>query len=127
MYLRYLMVIACLTIVLPGVAEAKKHGVKRHHYGLICGKIARRDHGLMGNEWRSLNLALEWARRFPHTSAQPGAVVVQRRKGLDAAGNPGGHVSTIVKVLDADWAIVKDEKGQYKRNIRQNLVAYVKP
>ena len=76
---------------------------------------------------RSLNLALEWARKFPRTFAHPGAVVVQRRQGHDSAGHPGGHVSRIVSMEGTCRAVVNDERGTYERDICSRLVAYVEP
>lgn len=75
----------------------------------------------------SLNLALEWARKFQHTDAHEGAVVVQRRSGHDSAGHPGGHVSRIVRVTGPCHAVVNDEAGTYERDICRRLVAYVDP
>ena len=73
-------------------------------------------------------LALDWARKFPHTSKSVGAVVVQRRKGRDSSGKrQGGHVSIIVELLSNCRAIVRDNSGQYEREICRNLVAYVSP
>ena len=73
-------------------------------------------------------LALDWARKFPHTSKSVGAVVVQRRKGMDSSGkHQGGHVSIIVELLSDCRAIVRDNSGQYEREICRNLVAYVSP
>ena len=58
-------------------------------------------------------LALDWARRFPHVSARPGAVVVQRRRGHNSAGGPGGHVSRIIRLTSHCRAIVNDNAGTY--------------
>ena len=74
-----------------------------------------------------LALALEWAHKFPHTFAHPGAVVVQRRRGRALGGGPGGHVSRIVEMKGTCRAIVNDEKGTYERDICRSLVAYVEP
>ena len=76
---------------------------------------------------RSLNLALEWARKFRHVAAQPGAVVVQRRHGRALGGGPGGHVSRIVRNTGHCRAVVSDNAGTYERDICRNLVAYVMP
>lgn len=92
--------------------------------GLVCGAVQRAYFGLSD---RSLNLAREWARKFPHTVAQPGAVVVQWRNGRDSAGNRGAHVSRIVAMRGNCTATVADEKGQYERDICKGLIAYVSP
>jgi hypothetical protein len=92
--------------------------------GLVCGAVQRAYFGLSD---RSLNLAREWANKFPHTVAQPGAVVVQWRNGRDSAGNRGAHVSRIVAMRSNCSAIVADEKGQYERDICSSLIAYVSP
>lgn len=89
-----------------------------------CGRVQRSHFGIAD---KALNLALMWARKFPHTSAREGVVVVQRRKGKDSSGRPGGHVSRIVRMTGTCSAIVADEKGQYERNICKSLVAYVDP
>ena len=90
----------------------------------ICGATQARYFGLRD---RRLNRALAWAELLPHVSPQPGAVVVQRRKGHALGGGPGGHVSRIVSLINSCRAIVTDEKGTYERNICANLVAYVRP
>ena len=76
----------------------------------------------------SLALALQWAKKFPHTMAQPNAVVVQRRKGRALGGGPGGHVSKIVSLTSNPCrAIVVDNRGRYERDICKNRVALVAP
>ena len=90
---------------------------------LICGWTQRIYYGIKD---ASFNLALHWA-VLPHTSPQPGAVVVQRRRGHAIGGGPGGHVSRIVSVIGSCRAMVVDERGEYGRNICKNLVAYVLP
>lgn len=75
---------------------------------------------------RNLKLALEWS-RFPRTSAHPGAVVVSARSGRALGGGRGGHVARIDKVLGPCEAIVRDNRGTYKRNICKRLVAIVQP
>jgi hypothetical protein len=91
-----------------------------------CGRTMCRLVGI--KNCGSLALALQWAHKFPRTTAQPGAVVVQRRKGRALGGGPGGHVSLIVSVdANGNTAIVRDDKGTYRRNIKKNLVAFVSP
>jgi hypothetical protein len=76
---------------------------------------------------RSLTLALKWA-GLPKTSAQPGAIVVQTRKGRALGGGPGGHVSKIVAMNGPCKATVIDNRGKpYVRDICSRLVAYVMP
>jgi hypothetical protein len=91
---------------------------------LICGAVQR---AYFGFSDRSLNLAREWARKFPHTTAHEGAVVVQWRNGRDSAGNRGAHVSRIIAMRDNCTATVADEKGRYERDICKGLIAYVNP
>jgi len=88
-----------------------------------CGRYMSKVFGLA----KPVALALEWARRFPHTSARPGAVVVQSRKGRALGGGPGGHVSKIVSIVGPCRAIVNDNRGTYERDICTRLVAYVSP
>lgn len=77
---------------------------------------------------RNLKLALEWARAFPRvSSAHPGAVVVSTRTGPALGGGRGGHVARIEKVLGPCAAVVRDNRGIYKRNICKRLVAIVQP
>ena len=113
--------IAIVAVVGAGVAGVQ---AKQRHYGLICG-LTQRLH--FHKTDKSLNLALEWARKFPHTYAKPEAVVVQWRHGRALGGGQGGHVSRIVRPIDQCHAIVIDEKGQYERDICKRLVAIVDP
>ena len=87
-----------------------------------CGRFMSRLYGVPMTA-----LALDWAKKFPHTSAHPGAVVVQRRKGRALGGGPGGHVSKIERIVSSCRAIVRDNRGTYERDICKNLVAYVDP
>ena len=89
-----------------------------------CGRYLK---GVYGYVDRALDLSLNWARRFPHTSARPGAVVVQRRKGRALGGGPGGHVAKILEIKQPCRAVVQDNRGRYERDICKNLVAYVQP
>lgn len=91
---------------------------------LICGAVQMRHFGIHDQNFR---LAKHWARALPHTSAHPGAVVVQSRRGRDSAGNPGGHVSRIISMTGHCRAIVADSRGQYERDICSRLIAYVDP
>jgi hypothetical protein len=122
-------------IYFPAAARAVHHrhhhhyrhydGVRHHfarHHGFICGATQRAYFGLPP----AFNLALHWA-SLPHTTAHPGAVVVQRRSGRALGGGPGGHVSRIVSVTGPCRAIVTDERGTYERDICSRLVAYVSP
>ena len=106
------------------VASAASIQAKQRHYGMICG-LTQRLHFHLAD--KSLNLALEWAKKFPHVAARPGAVVVQRRNGRALGGGPGGHVSRIVSLTGPCRAMVTDEKGTYERDICKRLVAYVSP
>lgn len=97
----------------------------RHHshYGLICGLTQMRHFGITNNRYR---MARAWA-DFAHTSPAPDVVVVQSRSGRASDGSRGGHVSRIVRTIDACHAIVSDEKGTYPRDICSRLIAYVNP
>lgn len=125
MKIKFTAALAAIVIVtsLTHPAEAR-----RHHYNstghFICGLTQRLYFGIRDP---ALNLAREWARRFPHVAARPGAVVVQWRTGRALGGGPGGHVSRIVNVVDACHAVVTDEKGTYERDICRRLIAYVVP
>lgn len=89
-----------------------------------CGRIQRAHYGITDPAY---NMAQRW-RGFQHVSAQPGAVVVQDRKGRASDGkSKGGHVARIVSVIDSCHAIVADERGQYKREICGRNAAYVMP
>jgi len=82
--------------------------------GFICGATQMAHYGITNPAYK---MAQRW-RDFQHVSAQPGAVVVQDRKGRASDGkSKGGHVSRIVSVIDNCHAIVADERGQYKREI----------
>jgi hypothetical protein len=106
--------IASITILaLTGVASAS----------LICGAVQMRHFGIQDQSFR---LAKHWA-VLPHTSAHPGAVVVQSRRGSDSAGHPGGHVSRIVSMRGNCRAVVSDSRGTYERDICSRLIAYVDP
>ena len=76
---------------------------------------------LTGHSDRSLWLAQNWARRFPRTSARPGAVVVYSR------GGNKGHVSKIVELRSRCRAVVHDNAGTYERDICHRVIAYVQP
>jgi ABC-type nickel/cobalt efflux system permease component RcnA len=109
-----IMLMSTLTLVSTTQAEAAYN----------CGRFQRAYFGLVD---RSLNLALEWARKFEHTAAHAGAVLVQTRRGHDSAGHPGGHVSRVVSVTGQCTAIVADTRGTYERNTCKNFVAFVDP
>lgn len=87
-----------------------------------CGRYMSKVFGLK----KPIALALAWA-KFPRTSARPGAVVVQTRKGRALGGGPGGHVSKIISLVGPCRAIVNDNRGTYERDICTRLVAYVIP
>jgi hypothetical protein len=106
-------VAACLILA---IAPADARG------SFSCGKYMSRVTGAPYTP-----LAREWATKFPHTSAGPGAVVVQSRKGRALGGGPGGHVSRIVEMISTCRAIVNDNRGTYERDICRNLIAYVRP
>lgn len=76
---------------------------------------------ITGHTDRDLWLARNWAKRFPRTSARPGAVVVQAR------GGNKGHVSKILELRGKCRALVHDNSGTYERDICRRLVAYVQP
>jgi hypothetical protein len=127
--MRVILIVAAVlaSTVVPGLARGHHHGYGYHthyaHHGhFICGATQAAYFGLSS----AFNLALHWA-TLPHTSAQPGAVVVQRRAGRALGGGPGGHVSRIVSVLGECRAVVTDDRGTYTRDICRNLVAYVRP
>lgn len=110
------LILTALTIT---NAEARRHRPR----GLICGATQAHYFGV------GSNLALQWAKDFPHTSTPAvDVVVVQRRNGLDSAGKPGGHVSRIVQPISQCRAIVVDEKRRpYERDICKGTVALVVP
>lgn len=112
---------AAFLIVSTSLADARH----RHHggYGLNCGRYMSQ---LLGVE--STPLARDYARKFTHVAAGPGAVVVQSRRGMDSSGrHRGGHVSRIVSMISNCRAVVEDNRGTYERNICKNLIAYVQP
>jgi len=94
--------------------------------GFNCGRYQRWLNGLTAPQYRDLNLARSWL-RLPHTTAAPGAIVVQSRHGRALGGGPGGHVSRIERLTGTCTAIVRDNRGTYERNICRNLLAYVRP
>ena len=117
---------ALVVAALPAQARQHAHhhwrGQHWHGHAFNCGRTQAAHFGLGA----AFNLALHWA-VLPHTSAHPGAVVVQRRAGRALGGGPGGHVSRIVSVQSHCRAIVTDNVGTYSRDICRNLVAYVSP
>ena len=115
---------ALVAVALPAQARQHAHHYwhARHGHGFNCGRTQAAHFGL----GTAFNLALHWA-VLPHTSAHPGAVVVQRRAGRALGGGPGGHVSRIVSIQSHCRAIVTDNVGTYSRDICKNLVAYVSP
>lgn len=90
----------------------------------MCGRL-----GISKEQCRKLGLplALNWPNRFQRvTYPAPGVVVVQSRRGRALGGGRGGHVSQIVSVdANGNTAIVRDNRGTYRRNIKRNLVALV--
>ena len=92
------------------------HGIppRNARCGWYMGKIT-------GHRDRSLWLAQHWARRFPRTSARPGAVVVWTR------GGSKGHVAKIVSMRSRCRAVVHDNIGTYERDICRRVIAYVQP
>lgn len=112
-------VAVCAIALSVTAAEARQ---RRAGYGFSCGIFLSK---LLGVE--RTPLALDWAKKFSHTSARNGAVVVQRRRGRALGGGPGGHVSLIKEVTGQCTAIVRDNRGTYERDICTNLVAYVDP
>lgn len=92
-----------------------------------CGRFMCRMFGIANCKNPNLQIALNWAQRFPQSAARPGAVVVQRRKGRALGGGPGGHVSKIVELRGSCRALVRDNRGTYERDICRSLVAYVQP
>ena len=125
------IILTTLTFLTIFVSNADARHLTRHHHHLsfggghfICGLTQRLYFGIKDT---SLNLALEWKRKFPHVAAAPGMVVVQHRRGHALGGGPGGHVSRIVSLVGACRAIVADEKGTYERDICKNGAVYVNP
>lgn len=82
-----------------------------------CGWFMGR---LTGHTDRDLWLAQNWARKFPRTTASPGAVVVWTR------GGRSGHVAKIVSMTSACRAVVTDNAGTYERDICRRVIAYVR-
>lgn len=111
--IKALTVAAAIVLITPTVEAASFN----------CGRYMSRVFHLP----KQIALALEWAKRFPHTTARPGVVVVQTRKGRALGGGPGGHVSKIVSLTSPCRAIVNDNRGTYERDICSRLVAYVDP
>ena len=94
------------------------------HAAFNCGRVQRAHFGITDPAY---NMAQRW-RDFERVSAQPGAVVVQDRKGRASDGkSKGGHVARIVSVIDNCHAIVADNRGQYKREICGRNAAVVMP
>jgi hypothetical protein len=91
-----------------------------------CGRWLCRHLGIAN--CGSLALALQWAEKFRHTTAHPGAVLVQRRSGRALGGSAGGHVSKVVALTDKPCrVIVQDNRGRYERDHCRNFVAFVSP
>jgi hypothetical protein len=90
-----------------------------------CGRFMCKTFGI--KNCGSLALALEWPKKFTRVShPAPGLVVVQRRNGRALGGGPGGHVAKIVSLTDNPCrAVVRDNRGQYLRDICKNRVAFV--
>jgi hypothetical protein len=86
-----------------------------------CGCFLR---DLFGIADTSLNLALNWARKFPHTSPHVGAVVVWNH------GGGHGHVGVIVGGGPGRWEIKSGNDGHAVRTrVRDisNAYAVVQP
>lgn len=77
-----------------------------------CGWYLRNKRGIADAD---LNLAANWARKRPRTSAGPGAVVVWRH-----------HVAEIVSMSGRCRATVHDNAGTYQRDICRGVMAYVR-
>lgn len=82
-----------------------------------CGWYLRRK---LGHGDAGLNLAQNWIRKFPRTSAAPGAVVVWTR------GGNRGHVAQIVSMRGRCRAVVNDNGGTYERDICRRVLGYVR-
>ena len=82
-----------------------------------CGWYMRSVFG--GRYGPEFNLAQNWYRKLPKTSARPGAVVVWTR------GGNKGHVARIVRVTGACRAVVNDNAGTYERDICRRVLGYV--
>lgn len=112
------------TKTLAGVGLALILATASAQAAFNCGRVQRAHYGITDPAY---NMAQRW-RGFQHVSAQPGAVVVQDRKGRASDGkSKGGHVARIVSVIDNCHAIVSDERGQYKREICGRNAAIVMP
>lgn len=96
---------------------------KRVRLGFNCGNWMSQHFGLS----KPISLALEWGQKFRQVSAQPGAVVVQHRRGRALGGGPGGHVTVIVSMQSQCRAMVQDQRGIYSRDICKNGARYVMP
>lgn len=110
-----------LVVTLLGIIEAQAASFN-------CGRYMKRATGASEvSKTCPLSRALCWQYK-PATSAGPGTVVVQRRKGKASDGkSPGGHVSEIRRMISPCRAIVRDNSGIYERDICKALVAYVRP
>jgi hypothetical protein len=95
-------------------SHASARPPKNAQCGWYMGKVT-------GHRDRSLWLAQNWARKFPRTSARPGAVVVWTR------GGNKGHVAKIVSMQGPCRAVVHDNRGTYSRDICRRVIAYVRP
>ena len=112
-FTRPLLALAIAGLLAAPSAEAR---------GLNCGRYLRGHYGLPAQ----FNLARHWL-VLPRSSAGPGAIVVQSRRGRALGGGAGGHVSRIVSLTGHCTAIVNDNRGTYQRDICRNLLAYVRP
>lgn len=114
------IVIAAIIVVI--IMAAVTFSASAASYG--CGRyMLRATHSSCGS-----SLARAWAENCQHTTAGPGAVVVQSRRGMDSSGKRrGGHVSLIERVTGPCSAIVRDNRGRRERDICRNLIAYVSP
>ena len=83
-----------------------------------CGWYLRKK---LGHGDAGLNLAQNWARKLPRTSARHGAVVVW------TPGGNKGHVAQIVSMQGHCRAVVHDNAGTYSRDICRRVIAYVQP
>jgi len=82
-----------------------------------CGWYMRKVFG--GRYGPEFNLAQNWYRKLPKTTARPGAVVVWTR------GGNRGHVARIVRVTGPCRAVVNDNAGTYERDICRRVLGYV--
>lgn len=109
--MRVLLATVLLWLVTPAFAKVPPKNAQ-------CGYYLRHK---LGHGDASLNLAQNWARKFPRTSAHPGAVVVWTR------GGNKGHVAQIVSMTGQCRAVVSDNAGTYERDICRRVIAYVRP